>query len=910
MVSDPARRALRRPDPASVHRVRSVAAPPGYPQRWEADVVLRDGGTCHLRPMRPDDGDLLLAFHRQLSEKTIYFRFFSPYPRLTERDLERFTHVDYHDRVALVATVNEEIIGVVRYERTAPGEAEVAFVIRDDHQGRGLGTIFLEHIAQAARERGVLRFVASVLPDNTRMLEVFHHAGYTPCSDVTEGVVNLQFDIRPTTSSLAVSHSREQRAEAESVARLLRPRSVAVVGAGRDPHSIGHDMLRHVVDGGFTGSVFVVNPNATEVAGVASFPSLTDIPTHVDLALVAVPADVVASVIDDAARAKLHGLVVVSAGFADSGHEGLARQRALVHHARASGMRMVGPNAFGLINTDVGVSLNASLSPVVPHAGAVGFFAQSGALGVSLLEALAHRGLGLSSFVSAGNRADISGNDLLQFWEQDDRTEVVMLYLESIGNPRKFSRLARRLGQRKPVVAVRAGRSTQGVPLGSTPRTSRLSTGAVEAMFAQSGVIRVETLAQMYDVAQLLASQPLPQGDRVLAMSNSHAMTLMAADAVDASGMQWVEPPLTFPADGDATDFERAFAGAVDDPAVDAILVMYVPGLHDTGESVADALIRLADRAAKPIVAVVFAVEGSHPLMRRLAPGGGLNVGRVPTYAAVEDAVRALAAMNSYASWRRTDAGTPVDPAGLDVDRARALVTEWLRDAPDGRELDDDDLSCLLSCYGVDLWPRRIARSPDEAVAAADELGYPVVLKTADAHLRLRSDLGGIFFDLQTESDVRHQFASRMADLQTLDYDQLVVQGQAPPGAAVVIETVEDQLFGPVVSFGLLGVAYDVLGDRAYAIPPLTDVDVDQLIATPKAAGLLDKEETGTDLDLAGLRDVIARIGRMADDLPEIAHLSLRPIVVSSQQTTVLGAHGRIEPPVSRTDLPARRLLG
>jgi acyl-CoA synthetase (NDP forming)/RimJ/RimL family protein N-acetyltransferase len=888
----------------------STTTPVGYPAQWEADVVLRDGSTCHLRPIRPDDADRLVVFHSRLSEETVYYRYFAPYPRLSDRDLARFTHVDYSDRVALVATVRDEIIGVVRYDRLAPTDAEVAFVIRDDHQGRGLGTIFLEHIAQSARERGVRRFVAEILPDNKRMLEVFQHAGYTPSSEYDEGVVHLEFDIRPTTSSLAVSRAREQRAEGLSVHRLLAPSSVAVVGASRDPLSVGYALLTHLVDGGFTGDVFAVNPLAGDIAGVRSFARLVDIDARVDLALVAVPAASVAAVIEDAGRAGVHGLVVVSAGFGETGPAGWDAQRELVHLARANGMRLVGPNALGLINTDPKVSLNASLSPVVPRPGCLGFFSQSGALGVALLDAVSQRGLGLSSFVSAGNRADISGNDLLQYWEEDPNTDVVMLYLESIGNPRKFSRIARRLGHHKPVIAVKAGRSTQGAPLGHSARTSHLPPEAVEQMFRQSGVIRTDTVAQMFDVAQLLTAQQLPQGNRVLALSNSDAMTLMAADAVASSGLRWVDPPIVFAADASATDFERALAAAADDPAVDAILTMFVPTLHDTGESVAEALVRGAARAPKPVLAVLYAVEGTHRLLKWLSPDGVPSMGTVPTYPAVEVAVRALAATSEYAEWRRTESGAPVDPLGIDVDRGRALVTEWLRESPDGGPLRQEQLSHVLSCYGVRLWPYRITTTADDAAKAAAELGYPVVLKTADSHLRLRSDLGGVYFDITDEQELRHQFGARLADLRRMDYDRLVVQRQAEPGAAVVLESVEDPLFGPVLSFGISGVAYDVLGDRSYGIPPLTDTDVDRLLTDPRAASMLNLDDSGEALDLVSLRDVVARLSRFADDLPEISRLTLRPIVVSRTGVAVLGGDAHLTPPMGRTDPPARRLLG
>jgi acyl-CoA synthetase (NDP forming)/RimJ/RimL family protein N-acetyltransferase len=886
------------------------AAGAAYPQAWEADVVLRDGGTCHLRPIRTDDAAGLAAFHARLSPETIYFRFFAPYPQLTPRDVERFTDVDHQDRVALVATIGDAIIGVVRYERLNASDAEVAFVISDEHQGRGLGTIFLEHIAQAARERGIRRFVAEVLPDNVRMLEVFKHAGYHAETSRDEGYVTLTFDITPTATSLAVTHAREQRAEASSVRRLVRPASVAVVGASRDDRSLGYALVRHVVDGGFRGRVVGVNPAAGDtVAGVPCYPSLEDVPEAVDLAIVATPAEAVGAVVRDAAAAGVHGLVVVSSGFGESGPAGFTAQRTLVRTARAHGLRVIGPNALGFINTDPEVSLNASLSPHVPGRGPVGFFAQSGAPGVALLEAATRRGLGISTFVSAGNRADISGNDLLQYWEDDEATSLVMLYLESIGNPRKFSRIARRLGAHKPIVAVKTGRSTQGVPLGHSVRGTHLPAEAVEQMFVQSGVIRTDTVSEMYDVAQLLCWQPLPQGNRVLGISNSDAMTLMAADAVSAAGLIWVDPPLTFGADSTAEDFEQALAAATDDPAVDAILAMFVPGLHDTGVEVVGAVQRVAARATTPILGVIFAVEGIHPLLKGLARGLP-QVGSVPTYPAVEDAVRALAAVQRHVVWRRHATDTPDDPTGLDVERARSLVTDWLRHEAGDRTLTDVESTELLSCYGIKLWPRQTTRTADEAVAAAHDFGYPVVLKTVDSYLRLRSDLGGVFFDITDDADLRHQFAARLADLGPLEYDRLVVQHQARPGTSVVLETTEDPLFGPVVSFGLSGVAYDVMEDRAHAVPPLSGHDIEMLLDGPRAAGLLRGGRAGHGIDRGALHELVARTSRLADDFPELASLVLRPVVVSEDGAAVLGARVTLRRPVGRTDLPVRRLLG
>jgi acyl-CoA synthetase (NDP forming)/RimJ/RimL family protein N-acetyltransferase len=878
-----------------------------YPQEWEADVVLKDGSTCHLRPIRPADADGLRRFHAGLSAETVYLRFFAPYPRLTDRDVERFTHVDHRDRVALVATVRGQLIGVVRFDRVDQDAAEVAFVIRDDYQGRGLGTIFLEHIAEAARERGLRRFVAEVLPENSRMLEVFRLAGYDTTATMSDGVVSFALDLEPTDTSVAVMRAREHRADARAVERLLTPRTVAVVGAGRDTGSVGHALVRHLVESGFTGRIVPVNPHAREIAGLPAVAALADA-GDVDLVVVAVPAAAVPDVVEQAADAGAFGLLVVSSGFAEAGEEGARLQRELVTRARAAGLRLVGPNALGVINTAPGLLLNASLSPVMPPHGPIGFFSQSGAMGAALLETLVNRGLGLTTFFSAGNRADVSGNDLLQYWDEDDGTDVVLLYLESIGNPRKFSRIARRLAQHKPVVAVKTGRLTQGAPLGHAVRSSALPAAAVDALFEQSGVVRTDTLAQMFDVAQVLAFQPLPAGPRVLSVSNSDAMALMAADAVVANDLVAVEPSVTLAPDTTAADLEHALAGAMDDPAVDSVLVLYVPPLNDAGDEMARAVGRVAARGSKPVVAVMFAVEGVHRLLRRLSEEGVPQMGSVPTFAAVEDAVRALAEVTRYARWRARPGGTVADLDDVDAERAAALVDARLADVLDhdaSVPLDELDAAALLGCYGIDLVRSHPVASVDAALVAADLAQYPVVLKSANRSLRLRSDLGGIWFDLQGPEDLRRAYLEAGRD----HVGPLSVQHQAAPGVSVTLASVEDPLFGPVVSFGVSGIATELLGDRTYRIPPLRDYDIEDLLLGVRAAPLLCGHAGAEPVDLGALRQLVARLGRLAEDVPEVTQLELRPVVVSPSGLAVLGAQIRLGPAVNRPDGPARSLL-
>ncbi|MEO7979961.1 MAG: GNAT family N-acetyltransferase [Sporichthyaceae bacterium] len=873
----------------------------GYPAHWEADVVLRDGGTAHLRPIRPTDADRLRRFHSRLSDETIYYRFFSLYRDLSDRDVEKFTVVDHHDRAALVATIGDEMIGVVRYERVGPDEAEVAFNIEDDHQGRGLGTVFLEHLAAAARERGISRFVADVLPANRKMLHVFSDAGYVVDQGFEDGVARVSFDLEPTEDSLAVTYAREHRAEAKSVQRLLQPRSVVVVGAGRAETSLGHVVLQHLLDGGYAGTLHVVNRHADEVAGVASYTTVKDVPGPVDLAVVAVPADEVESVVADCAASGVRGLVVMSTGFAETGTEGAERQRRLVALARGSGMRVLGPSSFGLLNTDPEVSLNASLSPVVPPRGRLGFFSQSGALGIALLDNVVNRGLGLSTFVSAGNRVDVSGNDLLQFWEEDEATDAVLLYLESLGNPRKFSRLARRLARQKPVVVVKSGRFRGERPGGHLVRDTRAPAAAVDALFRRAGVIRARSIHQMFDVAALVATQPLPAGRRVAVLGNSDALALLAVDACEEAGLAVVRRHDLGP-EAASADFAAALDEVFATEEVDSVVALFIPPLATSGTDVAQVLAAASRPAGKTVVSTFLGMPGVPEALR--APDGG--AGSVPSYATPEDAVAALALVTAYADWRATPAGHAASPSGLDVRAARAVVAELLAGV-DHVDLDHAQLRRLLTCYGIDLWDVRPAATDDEAAAAADDLGYPVALKATAPHLRHRRELGGVRLDVDNADELRAAFGAMRQRLGAAA-GGFVVQKMAPTGVATRLATVEDPLFGPVVSFGLGGVATDLLGDRTYGVPPLTDSDLADLVRGVRAAPLLLGRDGSTPMDVAALQDLLARLARLADDVPEVASLELNPVVAAPGGATVLAATGRLAQPAVRAERAARAL--
>ncbi|MGW0915524.1 bifunctional acetate--CoA ligase family protein/GNAT family N-acetyltransferase [Streptomyces sp. NPDC002784] len=603
-----------------------------YPAHWEADVVLRDGGTARIRPITVDDAERLVSFYEQVSDESKYYRFFAPYPRLSAKDVHRFTHHDFVDRVGLAATIGGEFIATVRYDRigadgmpaSAPAdEAEVAFLVQDAHQGRGVASALLEHIGAVARERGIRRFAAEVLPANTKMIKVFTDAGYTQKRSFEDGVVRLEFGLEPTDRSLAVQHAREQRAEARSVQRLLAPGSVAVIGAGRTPGGVGRGVLDNIRQGGFRGPLYAVNQafpeDLKELGGVPAHRSVRDIDGHVDLAVVAVPAEQVPEVVTECGEHGVQGLVVVSAGYAESGPEGRERQRELVRHARAYGMRIIGPNAFGVINTSADVRLNASLAPEMPRPGRIGLFAQSGAIGIALLSRLHRRGggvtgvTGVSTFVSCGNRADVSGNDVLQYWYDDPDTDVALMYLESIGNPRKFTRLARRTAAAKPLVVVQGARHGGAAPQGHAVRATRLPHATVSALLRQAGVIRVDTITELVDAGLLLARQPLPAGPRVAILGNSESLGLLTYDACLSEGLRPL-PPLDLTTGASARDFRAALSRALADDACDSVVVTAIPALGEpsVGEAVlAEALRSAAEEVpGKPVLVVHVELGG------------------------------------------------------------------------------------------------------------------------------------------------------------------------------------------------------------------------------------------------------------------------------------------------------------
>ncbi|MBF7737134.1 bifunctional GNAT family N-acetyltransferase/acetate--CoA ligase family protein [Rhodococcus erythropolis] len=876
-----------------------------YPHSWVVDVLASDGGAVALRPIVPEDADKLVEFHGKLSERTRYLRYFGPYPTMSARDVKNFTTVDHHNRVAFVMMLGDEIIAVGRYERlldVGDGKsAEVAFVVADAHQGRGLGPILLEYLAAAAAENGLTMFVAEVLSENRNMVTVFREAGYQVSRSFDGGVLRLEFAIDPTEALVSVRNSRERAAEARSMGNVLSPRSVAVIGASADPAKVGNAVLTNLLRGGFTGPVYPVNAEHRSVHGVRAYPTVRDIPDDVDLAVVAVPAESINSVLDDCLDKGVKALVVVSSGFSESGPDGRSSERKLVHAARAHGMRLIGPNALGVANNDPAISLNATLAPVLPVAGNVGFFCQSGALGIAILDEAARSRIGLSAFVSAGNRADVSGNDLLQYWDSDQSTEVVLLYLESFGNPRKFSRIARRVARKKPIVAVKSGRHAVPPVLAATG--VEIDDSIVRALFEQAGVIQVGSISQLFDCALLFGYQPLPAGPRLAVIGNSTALGVLAADAARSEGLQ-VSDPVDLGAQASPELFAAAVRDALASFDVDAVIAVFVPPVAIPVEPFAKALKDAVAGSDKPILTTFLAAEGVPDVLAVRDEVGNPTRGSVPSYPGPERAALALARAWRYAEWRSKPASKVVRPAGIDSERAQKMVAAWLENSP-GRWLSDVEAAALLECYGVAVVEFRSVLSEDEAVEAADAVGYPVAVKATGEMWRHRPDLGGVRLDLSGPESVRLAYR----DLAAASGEPLLhVQKMATKGIGCVVGVQDDPSFGSLISFGLAGVISDLLGDRAYRVLPLTEDAATELIDAPKAAPLLSGYRNAVPVNKGALVDLVQRISALADDIPEVRELACEPVLASATGAEITDSRVRIGPEPSAIDLGPRRL--
>jgi acetyl coenzyme A synthetase (ADP forming)-like protein len=884
--------------------------------------VLADGGSVWLRALSLDDRAALEAFYARLSRDSRYLRFFHGSRRPPPGFVERETRAPSPDHMALGAFLGRELVGVASAERIAGTQAaSVAFAVADAHQGRGLGTALLEHLAEAASERGIREFQAETLVENSRMLEVLANAGFElerrKGSCGTDGsLVSLRFPIAPTPALRAAVERREQQAEARSIARLLAPRSIAVVGAARERGKIGHEILRNLEAGGFRGALYPVHPSAAEIAGRRAYPSILAIPGDVDLVVVAVPAPAVPEVVAQCARRDVRGLVVISSGFGESGAAGGEAERELAAFARRWGMRVVGPNCIGIANSDPGVRMNATFVPGELLRGSLGLASQSGAIGIAALAEARALGLGISSFVSLGNRADVSANDLLQYWENDAATRVIALYLESFGNPQKFARIAPRVARRKPILALKSGRTRAGLRA-ALSHTAALATpdAAVDALFAQAGVIRVETAQELFDCARLLACQPLPAGRRVAIVGNSGGPGIMAADACEREGLEVAPFPealqqrlaglapgaagLSNPVDLGAAVTPAALEGALravlDSPDVDAALAICTPTLVTRAEDMAAAIRRAAEKARdKPLLACLLAVP-EIPAALRPEPGVELP----PVYAYPENAVRALALAARYTAWCRRPDDAPPELPGFDAAAARRLVHAALAE---GRGwLDPVDAFALLAAAGIPAAAVERVGSAEQARERAAALGVPLALKAASPDIVHKTEAGALRLSLVGADAVEKAFRELHAALGERMGGALL-QPMCAPGTELIAGISHDPALGALVMLGLGGTLAELLGDRALHVVPLGPRAALELRESLRCAPLFHGYRGAPPLDGAAVDDVVLRLARLADEVPEIAELDLNPLVVRAEGAVVVDARVRVAPAVPLPD--------
>jgi acetate---CoA ligase (ADP-forming) len=882
------------------------------PDGYDADVLLADGGSAHVRLLRAGDEPLVRRLYHEASDRSRYLRFFSRVPVASAaRDEQRAIGSDR--TVSLVAEVEDRLVAMADYDLTddAGTVAEVAFLVHDDWQGRGLGTILLEHLARVATARGVRSFQAAFLLENRAMRQVFRDAGFTISWAPTEyGVGAATLDLVPTEAWRQTAESREHTSEARSMARVLAPSSIAVVGAGRRNDSIGAAIVRNLTEGGFTGPVFPVNPHAASIGGLTAYPSVTAVPVAPDLVVIAVPAAAVADVVRECGARGTRAVVVISGGFAEL-PGGEAAQRELVTLARGEGMRLVGPNCVGVVNTHPDTRMNATFSPVRPERGGIGFASQSGGVGIELLARARALGLGISSFVSLGNKADVSPNDLLQYWGDDPETDVVLLYLESFGNPRKFARLADDLARRKPVIAMKSGR-TQAGARGARSHTAALADldSAVDELFRATGVVRVDTLQEMFDAAMVMAHQPIPAGRRVAIMSNGGGPGILAADACGAAGLEVpvlsettrraleatalpgasLQNPVDLIAAAGADAYRAAGRVLLESGEIDALMVLYVTPQVTSVDDVERAVVDIARGAdGIPVVACFLGLDA------RVEPLAVTGTSRhVPTFEYPESAARALARAAWLGEWRRRPRGIPAEPR-VDRDRARQRVADELGHRPDGGWLGFDVASAILADYGIPVVETRAAASGADAVAMAAEIGYPVALKAAAPRLVHKTDVGGVVLGLATADAVRAAFDGMRAALDDA-MGGAFVQRMAESGVELIAGISHDPQFGALVVFGAGGTAAELQHDTTMRIPPLSDVDLDEMLRALRGSPLLFGYRNAPPVDTTALADVLARVGSLAVDIPEVVELDCNPLVARPEGVVVVDVKMRLAP--------------
>jgi acetyl coenzyme A synthetase (ADP forming)-like protein len=873
----------------------------------EADFALKDGSIIHLREAREEDKEKIKEFYKSLSEESIYLRFQS-----AAVDLDGYVDRISKDKTAycLVAEREGRVAAHACFSLLRDGKAEPSIAVLDKYQGKGLGTIMLAQLSLEASKRGVTIFEVYMLPENYRMINLIKRLGLKYETKIEPGQIVVAFSTSIDNISLENFEKRDKISSYNAVKSILYPKSVAVIGASRQRSTIGGELFHNILEGCFNGPVYPVNKNAEFVQSVKAYRSLLECPGDVELAVIAVPAENVVDVARECSLKGVKALVVISAGFAETGPEGLELQKKLVQVCRDAGIRLVGPNCMGVVNTDRDISLNAQFSPFTPKEGSIGFLSQSGALGIAVIEHANRLGLGMSSFVSVGNKADISGNDLVQFWEDDPRTKVIILYLESFGNARKFAVIARRVSRKKPIVVVKAGRSSAGFRATQSHTGALLSSSdtAVDALFRQCGVIRTDTLEEMFDVSSFLLTQPLPESGSVAIITNAGGAGILAADACESHGLSvpefsqetqnalkgilprgaGVRNPVDMVASASKKHYTDAIRIVSKDRCIDSMIVIFIPPVHLSSEEVAGAIldgVRSMERRI-PVLVCMMAGRG----IPEVLSDGEITL---PSFPFPEEAAKTLAKVARYSSWLKKPSGRSVYPH--DVSKAEVLSTVSRALSHGGGWLRARDVIHILESYGIETVPTYFARNADEAVSAFRLVRNKVAVKGSALNIVHKAREGLVMLNLDGEEKVRdaaEKIFERMGKLNAVN-PEVLIQPMVEKGFEMLVGSTYDQIFGSVVACGAGGPFVEMLKDISVCVVPVTDVDVDEIVSSLKVYKIL--LERGYDIN--ALKEVVYRLSALVQDIPELVEVDLNPLFVfeSGRGAAVADARMRVE---------------
>ncbi len=902
------------------------------PPAWRKDVILKNGTSLRLRPITSDDGERLRHLHGSLSNRSVYTRFMMLLPKLSPDQVKRFTQLDYDNEMAIVGIVSDEgepggerLIAVGRYVRLPkPTRAEVAFTVADAYQGLGISTHLLQELLPFARAADIEVLEAEVLAENQAMLSVFRKMGFQLTASLSEGVVHIEFPVAQTDLSEEKRWAREHQANRAAMERLLCPRAVAVIGASDHAGTIGYTLVRNLLSQEFVGPVYPVNPKHRVVCSVPCYASLEDIPEPVDLAIVAVPAPEVKNVVQQCAKKGVYGLVVISAGFGETGPTGKALEDGLLDLVRRYGMRLVGPNCLGLLNTDSAVRLNATFAPVFPPAGRVALSSQSGALAIAVLNLARELRLGISQFVSVGNKADVSSNDLLHYWGDDPGTDVILLYMESFGNPKKFSRIARRVSRKKPIVVLKSGSSTAGARAASS-HTGALSSNAVVAktLMDQAGIIQTDSMERLFHAAKVVGTQPLPAGGRLAILTNAGGPAILSADRAEAEGLTVptlsdklqdrlrrlvvptasVHNPVDMVAQATVAQYEACLKLLLESPEVDQVAVLFIPPVVTRGEDVAQAILRARaavvggkpeSKLGKPLVACMMGEVGGGEAFDLLESQG------IPTFRFPEDSVTALAQLTRYSEWRRAPRGNRVrfkdsrrDDAQAILRRATANLRLPLHTPAPGDAAHREEPGAwlapleaydVLRAYGIPAAATRLARTAEEAVVEAEALGFPIALKLSSLTITHKSDVQGVQLGLRSGAEVRDAFGRIERALSVLgrrkEMDGVMLQPMAQGGLEMVLGMSHDPQFGPVLMVGLGGIYLELFRDVQFVLQPVTDREIVQMVDKLRSRRILDGYRGEPARDVDALHEMLARLSQMIEENPQIREVDFNPVML------------------------------